>query len=69
MTTLRRIPPRKADIDRVIKCAQAAGLAVVEIQVQPDGSFRVLTGTAAASEVSDLDAWRAKRAARKAQGA
>jgi hypothetical protein len=66
---LRRTPARKVDLDRAIKAVTDAGLHVAGVRVGNDGSIEVLTGEARRAQPDDLEAWRAARAARKAQGA
>ena len=64
--TLLRASPRKSDIDRAIKAMKDAGQAILGIEVYPDGHFRILTGKDTEQQGDGLEAWRAKRDARKA---
>ena len=60
---------RKAAIDRAIKAVTAAGLKVSSVKLGSDGSVEVLTGGHGTGAVTDeLEAWRARRDARKSQG-
>jgi hypothetical protein len=61
---LRRIPLRKADIDRVIKSVQSAGLLVTGVEVHGNGSFNVLTSALASSQPETVADWRARHAER-----
>ena len=67
--TIRPRPARKAAIDRAIKAVQGAGLTVASVEVLADGGVRVLTGPAQEAQRDDLEAWRARRDARKLAGA
>lgn len=63
----RRIPLRKADIDRVIKSVQSAGLNVTGVEVHGDGSFNVLTSALARSQAETFADWRARHAERSSK--
>lgn len=63
----RRIPLRKADIDRVIKSVQSAGLHVTGVEVHGDGSFNVLTSALARSQAETFADWRARHAERSSK--
>ncbi len=52
---------RQADITRAIRAAKAQGLAVAGVELQPDGSVRVLTNEPQARPLSALEAWRVKQ--------
>jgi hypothetical protein len=71
MGLMTRAAFRQADIKRAVKAVQALALTVIGVEIAGDGSIRVLTRDAGATEGprDDLDDWRARRAARKAQGA
>ena len=68
---LRPIAPRKADIQRVVKAMLDLGQTIIGVEHYPDGGFKVLTGPAGEPQRDELEAWRARRDARKAssQGA
>lgn len=56
---------RKADIERAVRAAQAAGLGIARIEIDPEGKIVIVPGQAAPPEkVDELAAWRAKRDAR-----
>jgi hypothetical protein len=59
---------RKSDLDRVLKALKDAGQAVRQIEMQPDGGVLITPaeGIALQASSSDLDEWRARRAARSA---
>lgn len=64
----RRPSCRQSDLTKALKAIAAAGGAVASIDILPDGSMRVVTGSPAPAEASPLDEWRAKRNARPAEG-
>ena len=64
-----RRPARKADIDRALKAAKDAGLHVSSIKIGPNGEIEVLTGIAPAAQRDELEDWRGRRDARKAERA
>jgi hypothetical protein len=68
---MRRASVRQADIQRAIRAAKAHDLTVTAVEIGADGAIRVLTAPASATQgpADELEAWRARRAAREAQGA
>ena len=67
--TIHPRPARKAAIDRAIKAVRGAGLTVASVEILADGGVRILTGPAQDAQRDDLEAWRARRDARKQAGA
>lgn len=67
MKEARRATLRKADIDRVIKSVQSAGLHVTGVEVHGDGSFNVLTSALARSQAETFADWRARHAERSSK--
>lgn len=60
MGELRRVSPRKTDMDRAVKLALANGLQVTGVQVRPDGGFTILTAPASARKLTALEQWEAE---------
>lgn len=66
---MSRSPSRfkQADVTRFVRALRACGLAIARTEVGPDGRIVVIHGPAVSSaDISELDAWRAKRDARSA---
>jgi len=62
---------RRGDLDRVLQALSRAGHPLGRVEIRPSGEviiFPTLAAAPADSQMDDLDAWRAKRAERKAQG-
>lgn len=63
---------RKADLDRVLKALKDAGHGVARVEVRAGGQVDIipvpLTPEGAQGQGSELEAWRAKRGDRAAQG-
>lgn len=62
----RRVNPfnrfHAADVVRAVKAAHAAGLTIVSTEITPDGTIRLIHGTADTSTPMDpFDKWKAKR--------
>lgn len=58
---------RQADVARAVKGVKAAGVSIGRIEIAPDGRIIVCAEAAPAPEPETaLDAWRARRDARKA---
>lgn len=58
-----------SDVTRAVKATVAAGLDVDRVEVQPDGTFAVITKGHEAGghrDLSPYDQWRAKKNARPA---
>jgi hypothetical protein len=66
---LRRISLRKADVDRVLKSVQGAGLRVAGVEVRADGSFNIVTSEGGPRQAEGFAEWRGQRAKRSAKGA
>ena len=60
MTAARSTYPRKAVIERAIAAARAGGIKVGGIEVDPDGTIRIL-GETDAPTASSFERWQAKR--------
>jgi hypothetical protein len=61
---------RKADLDRVLKAIADAGQIVARVEIRPGGQIDIipaLTSDISASQLDELEAWRAKRGGRAAQ--
>lgn len=52
---------RQADLQRAVKAVQAAGLPLTAIEIEPDGTIRILTSEPA-SALSPLQQWEADQA-------
>lgn len=60
---------RRGDLDRVLKALSHAGQTVARVEIRPSGEvivFPTLASSQADSQMSELEAWRAKRAERTA---
>jgi len=58
---------RQSDVKRFINALRGCGLEILQTEVDRDGRIVVTHGSAApAAQISDLDAWRARRDARSA---
>lgn len=58
---------RQADVRRFVNALRACGLVIAQTEIGADGRIVVTHGPAAPSaQISELDAWRARRDARSA---
>ena len=64
---LARRSVSKADFDRAVKAAKDAGLTVTSIKFGFDGTIEVVTAAGGTVSSDELEAWRARRDARKAK--
>lgn len=60
MAAHKMIYPRRAQIERAIAAAKAGGMKVGGVEIDPDGTIRVLGERAGAAE-SAYDRWKSKR--------
>ncbi len=63
---------RKSELDRVLKVLRDAGQSVRQIEMRPDGGILIVPAADSpgpSSAGAELDAWRARRAQRSAEGA
>jgi hypothetical protein len=63
---------RKSDLDRVLKALRDAGQSVRQIEMRPDGGVLIVPAAENPGPFgagAELDAWRARRAQRSAEGA
>lgn len=52
----RRPPIRQSDIQRAIRAAQAAGLPIAGVEVDPrSGVFRILTSSAPSDDADEME--------------
>lgn len=64
-----RAPFRRADISRAVKGATAGGLNVARVEIDAAGKIVIVFGEVTPKEATTpLDAWKAKKNARAAQG-
>jgi len=50
---------KQCDVERTVRALKAVGESVRGVEIRPDGSFRVLTGTDVEEKpLSPLEAWR-----------
>jgi hypothetical protein len=57
----------QGDIVRAIRAAETAGMRVGRIDINPDGGITVVAASEVAPPpVSDIEAWKARRDARRA---
>ena len=59
---------RESDVKRAVKAARGAGVIVGVVEVTPDGTIRILSGSgeANAAPASPFDRWKALRDASNA---
>ncbi len=59
-----KLPFRQRDITRAVKAVSAAGVCVRCVDIKPDGSIRIVTGTGEDTipDVNPLDQWMADNA-------
>lgn len=55
----------RPSVSKAVKAVQKLGLSVVEVEVSPDGTIRVLTAPANSNADDELEAARERRRARK----
>ena len=55
----------RPSVSKAVKAVQRLGLSVVEVEVSPDGTIRVLTAPANGNADDELEAARERRRARK----
>jgi hypothetical protein len=63
---------RKSDLDRILKALRDAGQTIRQIEMRPDGGLLIVPadeGPGLPGAGGELDAWRARRAQRSAEGA
>lgn len=63
----RRASFSQADVERAARALKAVGEQIGSVQVNADGSFRILTAVEIAAEpASELERWRQNRGGRAA---
>jgi hypothetical protein len=58
---------KSRDVQRLVKALRSTGIEPTAVEVDRDGKIRALTSKGEVQSSTDLDQWKAKRDARKAQ--